>query len=53
MRTYVRECVFKYLFARLFNPSDEGLFALLCKELNDDDKSFAQRETLYGTFHDS
>ena len=42
MRTYARECVFKYLFARLFNPSDEGLFALLCKELNDDDKSFAQ-----------
>ncbi len=41
MRTYARECVFKYLFARLFNPSDEGLFALLCKELNDDDKSFA------------
>ncbi len=41
MRTYARECVFKYLFARLFNPSDEGLFALLCKELNDDDKKFA------------
>ena len=41
MRTYARECVFKYLFARLFNPSDEGLFALLCKELNNDDKMFA------------
>ena len=41
MRTYVRECVFKYLFARLFNPSDEGLFALLCKELNEEDKKFA------------
>ena len=41
MRTYARECVFKYLFARLFNPSDEGLFALLCKELKDDDKKFA------------
>lgn len=41
MRTYARECVFKYLFARLFNPSDEELFALLCNELNDDDKKFA------------
>ena len=41
MRTYARECVFKYLFARLFNPSDEGLFALLCKELNSEDKKFA------------
>ncbi len=41
MRTYVRECVFKYIFARLFNPSDEGLFAVLCKELSADDKIFA------------
>ncbi len=41
MRTYVRECVFKYIFARLFNPSDEGLFAVLCKELSADDKLFA------------
>ena len=41
MRTYVRECVFKYIFARLFNPSDEGLFAVLCKDLNEDDKLFA------------
>ena len=43
MRTYARECVFKYLFARLFNPSDEGLFALLCKELNNDDNDFATK----------
>ena len=43
MRTYARECVFKYIFARLFNPSDEGLFAVLCKELGDDDKVFAQK----------
>lgn len=42
MRTYARESVFKYLFARLFNPSDEGLFALLCKELKEDDKKFAE-----------
>ena len=42
MRTYARECVFKYIFARLFNPSDEGLFAVLCKELGEEDKVFAQ-----------
>ena len=41
MRTYARECVFKYIFARLFNPSDEGLFAVLCKDLNENDKLFA------------
>ncbi len=43
MRTYVRECVFKYIFARLFNPSDEGLFAVLCKDLSEDDKLFADK----------
>ncbi len=43
MRTLARENVYKYLFARLFNPSDEGLFAVLCKELNEEDKSFAQK----------
>jgi len=42
MRTYARECVFKYIFARLFNPSDEGLFAVLCKDLSSEDKLFAQ-----------
>ena len=41
MRSEVRECVFKYIFARLFNPSDEGLFAVLCKDLDNDDKTFA------------
>ena len=43
MRTYARECVFKYIFARLFNPSDEGLFAVLCKDLKEDDKFFADK----------
>ena len=43
MRTYARECVFKYLFARLFNPSDEGLFAHLCKDLDQEDKDFANQ----------
>ena len=41
MRTYARECVFKYIFARLFNPSDEGLFAVLCKGFKKDDAKFA------------
>ena len=43
MRSLARESVFKYIFSRLFNPSDEGLFALLCKELNDDDNKFANQ----------
>ena len=43
MRTYARECVFKFIFARLFNPSDEGLFAVLCKELDEKDKLFASQ----------
>lgn len=41
MRSQARECVFKYLFSRLFNPSDEGLFPVLCKDLNENDRSFA------------
>ena len=41
MRSEVRESVFKYIFARLFNPSDEGLFAVLCKSFNEDDQKFA------------
>lgn len=41
MRSEVRESVFKYIFARLFNPSDEGLFAVLCKTFSEDDKKFA------------
>lgn len=44
MRSFARETVFKFLFARLFNPSDEELFAVLLKDdrLNDADKTFAQ-----------
>ena len=42
MRSLAREAVFKYIFSRLFNPSDEGLFVVLCKDLNNDDKSFAK-----------
>ena len=43
MRSQAREAVFKYIFSQLFNPDDEGLFTVLCKELNDDDKAFANQ----------
>lgn len=42
MRSKAREGVFKYLFSKLFNPGDEGLFDILIKELGDDDKNFAK-----------
>lgn len=42
MRSLAREAVFKYIFSRLFNPCDEGLFDVLCKDLNNSDKSFAK-----------
>ena len=41
MRSLAREAVFKLLFSQLFNPSDEGLFTVLCKDLSDDSKQFA------------
>lgn len=41
MRSLARENVFKYLFSRLFNPDDEGLFDVLIKEMSDEDKQFA------------
>ncbi len=41
MRSLAREAVYKYLFSRLFNPSDEGLFDVLIKDLNQEDKKFA------------
>lgn len=43
MRSLAREKVFKFLFAQLFNPSDEELFAVLLKDdkLTDSDKEFA------------
>lgn len=43
MRSKARETVFIYLFSRLFNPSDEGLFAVLKKDLNSDDAEFATK----------
>ena len=42
MRSLSREVVFKYIFSKLFNQNDEGLFDVLCKELNSDDKAFAK-----------
>ena len=41
MRSQAREAVFKFLFSQLFNENDEGLFTVLCKELNAEDKQFA------------
>lgn len=43
MRSLARETVFQYLFSRLFNQSDEGLFDVLADKLNDDDKNFAKK----------
>ncbi len=43
MRRQAREAVFKYIYSRLFNSNDEGLFDVLIKELNDDDKDFAKK----------
>ena len=42
MRSSAREAVFTYIFSRLFNQSDEGLFDVLCKNLNEDDGAFAR-----------
>ncbi len=33
MRSTAREVVFKYMFSRLFNSNDEGLFTVLAKDL--------------------
>ena len=43
MRSLARETVFQYLFSRLFNQTDEGLFDVLSNKLNNDDKSFAEK----------
>ena len=43
MRSLAREAVFKFLFSQLFNPDDEGLFTVLCKDLDDKDKEFANQ----------
>ncbi len=41
MRSLSREVVFKYIFSKLFNQNDEGLFDVLCKDLSAEDKAFA------------
>lgn len=43
MRSLARESVFKYLFSKLFNQDDEGLFDVLIKELNHLDQEFARK----------
>ena len=42
MRSQAREAVFKFIFSQLFNSDDEGLFTVLCKELSNADKQFAE-----------
>ncbi len=44
MRSLAREVVFKFIFSRLFNPEDEGLFDVLCKneKLSVEDSKFAR-----------
>lgn len=41
MRTLAREAVFKYNYSKLFNSDNEGLFDVLIKDFNEDDKKFA------------
>ncbi len=41
MRSQAREAVFKFIYSQLFNPDDEGLFAVLLKDLNKEDTLFA------------
>lgn len=41
MRSQAREAVFKFIYSQLFNPDDEGLFAVLLKDLNKEDALFA------------
>lgn len=43
MRSLVRETVFQYIFSKLFNPSDEGLFDVLMKnnKFGESDYKFA------------
>ena len=43
MRSQARETVFKYIFSRLFNSDDEGLFDVLVKDLDVEDKLFAKQ----------
>ena len=43
MRTLAREAVFKYIYSRLFNPDDEGLFDVLIKSFDENDKLFATK----------
>ena len=41
MRSQAREAVFKFIYSQLFNPDDEGIFAVLLKDLNKEDTLFA------------
>ena len=43
MRSLARETVYKFLFSQLFNPGDEEIFSVLCKndKLNNEEIAFA------------
>lgn len=43
MRRQSREAVFQYIFSKLFNQANEGLFEALIMKLNEDDKDFAKK----------
>ena len=43
MRSKAREAVFQYVFSRLFNQNDEGLFAVLTRALKPEDGEFAKK----------
>ena len=43
MRSLAREIVFQYQFTKLFNQNDGGLFDVLAKNLNADDRAFAEK----------
>ena len=43
MRRQAREVVFQYIFSKLFNFNDEGLFDVLIKDFNDDDRDFSKK----------
>ena len=43
MRTLVREAVYKYIYSKLFNPDDEGLFDVLIKDFSQEDKDFGTK----------
>lgn len=52
MRSTAREVVFKYVFSKLFNPDDEGLFTVLAKEAKLNESDFVFANELLGYIND-